>query len=75
MGHAITNACHDLSLIDHTVSMIIGPRLPNMRPWPEDVHQWHAERRWLDAKGRWLDAHPAAADQWVRGFLAEIQEG
>jgi hypothetical protein len=31
---------------------------PSMRPWPDDVHKWHAGRRWLTARNAWLDAHP-----------------
>jgi hypothetical protein len=47
---------------------------PSMRPWPEDVHRWHAERRWGEAKHRYRLAYPALAEQdWVE-FVASLSE-
>jgi hypothetical protein len=36
---------------------------PSMRPWPEDVHRWHAERRWGQAQHKYRQQHPAFATQ------------
>lgn len=29
---------------------------PSMRPWPDDVHRWHAERRWGQAQHKYRQA-------------------
>jgi hypothetical protein len=47
---------------------------PSMRPWPEDVHRWHAERRWGEAKHAYLAEHPEFADQEFAEFLASLSE-
>jgi hypothetical protein len=36
---------------------------PSARPWPEDLHRWHAERRWCEAKHAYRKDHPALAEQ------------
>ncbi len=47
---------------------------PSMRPWPEDVHRWHAERRWGEAKHAHQQDHPELADQEFEAFLAALSE-
>jgi hypothetical protein len=36
---------------------------PGWRPWPEDLHQHHARRRWHEAQHRYRQEHPALAEQ------------
>lgn len=45
---------------------------PSMRPWPEDVHRWHAERRWYEARYAYQQDHPALADQEFEEFLVNL---
>jgi hypothetical protein len=47
---------------------------PSMRPWPEDVHRWHAERRWGQAKHRYALAHPALAEQEFTDLIESFRE-
>lgn len=46
---------------------------PSMRPWPADVHRWHAERRWGEARYRYLADHPALAEQELDELLRELE--
>jgi hypothetical protein len=42
---------------------------PSMRPWPDDVHRWHAERRWGQAKHAYRQEHPALAEQELEDLI------
>jgi hypothetical protein len=46
---------------------------PSMRPWPEDLHLIHAERRWHQAKYRYCQDHPALAEQEFADIMAAIR--
>jgi hypothetical protein len=46
---------------------------PHMRPWPEDLHRWHSERRWHQAKYRYTQEHPALAEQEFTDLIKEIR--
>lgn len=47
---------------------------PSMRPWPADVHRWHAERRWSTAKHAYRQQHPALAEQEFEEFFASVSK-
>ena len=47
---------------------------PSMRPWPDDVHEWHAKRRWGQAKHAYRGKHPALAEQELEDLIGEFQE-
>lgn len=44
---------------------------PDWRPWPDDVHRWHAERRWGQAKHAYRQKHPALAEQELEDLIGE----
>jgi hypothetical protein len=46
---------------------------PSMRPWPDDLHQHHAERRWQEAKHKYRQAHPAFATQELEDLFEEFR--
>jgi len=43
------------------------------RDWPEELHRWHAERRWAQAKHAYRQAHPAFVEQEFKDLMAEIR--
>lgn len=42
---------------------------PTMRPWPDDVHRWHAERRWGQAKHAYRQSHPQLGEQELEDLI------
>jgi hypothetical protein len=36
---------------------------PSMRPWPDELHDAHARRRWYEAQYRYRQQNPALASQ------------
>jgi len=46
---------------DHEQRMIAG--CPSMRPWPDELHDAHARRRWEEAKYAYRRQNPALATQ------------
>jgi hypothetical protein len=42
-------------------AMISG--CPSARPWPDELHDGHARRRWHEAQHRYRQAHPDLASQ------------
>ena len=43
---------------------------PSMRPWPADVHEWHARRRWGEARHAYQHEHPALAEQELEDLIS-----
>ena len=46
---------------------------PSFRPWPEELHRIHAERRWHQAKHAYCQDHPALAEQEFADIMEEIR--
>jgi hypothetical protein len=46
---------------------------PSFRPWPEELHRIHSERRWHEAKHRYRQDHPALAEQEFADLMEEIR--
>ena len=46
----------------------------SMQPWPEELHRWHAERRWGQAKHAYRQDHPALAEQEFAELLDSCRE-
>jgi hypothetical protein len=44
------------------------------RPWPEELHRIHSERRWGQAKHRYRRDHPALADQEFTELIEGYRE-
>jgi hypothetical protein len=43
---------------------------PSMRPWPDDLHHHHAQRRWHEAKYRYRQEHPDLAEQEFQAIVS-----
>ena len=41
--------------------------------WPEELHRWHAERRWGRAKYEYAQAHPQLAEQEFQDLLEQAR--
>jgi hypothetical protein len=49
----------------HETRMLAG----STGPWPDDLHHWHASRRWEQAKYAYRREHPALAEQEFTDLL------
>jgi hypothetical protein len=42
---------------------------PSWRPWPDELHRIHAERRWAQAQHAYRQDHPDLAEQEFRDLI------
>ena len=47
---------------------------PSMRPWPDELHDYHSRRRWFEAQHAYRQANPEFASQEFADFMERIRE-